>query len=300
VFAIRADSNGVHIHDRATGLNVLLDEVRVPRQAWALAPRYVSIALTNACELRCPFCYAPKSPARLDASDVVRWVRDLDASGCLGVGFGGGEPTAHPKFAAICREVSNSTSLAVTMTTHAHRFDEKLAESLRGYVHFVRVSVDAVGVGYERIRGRSFDQLVDRIALVSTLAPFGINMVVGAGTLDELDRVAAFAADVGATELLLLPQQSTSTSAGLTDADENRLGDWIRRYRGPVRLAVSRLGTPEGLPLADPFADDEPLSAHGHIDAFGQLRTDAYSARGVRVGASIHDAIDRLRKEGTG
>lgn len=270
----------------------------MPRHAWASVPRYVSIALTNACELQCPFCYAPKSPARLNAVDVVRWVHELAAGGCLGVGFGGGEPMAHPDFAAICREIAEGTSLAVTMTTHAHRFNERLAEALRGRVHFVRVSVDAVGGDYERIRGRTFDQLVDRVAVVASVAPFGINMVVGTGTLDQLDDVAAFAAEAGAAELLLLPQQTVPGLAGLSESETKRLGDWIRLHRGPVRLAVSRLGTPEALPLADPFADEEPLAAHGHIDASGSLRANAYSRHGVPMMASIHDAMNRLRQEG--
>jgi MoaA/NifB/PqqE/SkfB family radical SAM enzyme len=151
--------------DRESGLNILLDEVTPPPQAWARAPRYVSIALTNACELRCPFCYAPKTPGRLAPDEVVAWIGELDRAGCLGVGFGGGEPTAHPHFAEICARAAASTSLAVTLTTHGHRFTDALANKLRGNVHFVRVSIDAVGQHYERIRGRRFDALRDSLPL---------------------------------------------------------------------------------------------------------------------------------------
>jgi MoaA/NifB/PqqE/SkfB family radical SAM enzyme len=167
---LRADAQGVHVFDRESGLNVLLDEVIPPPETWARAPRYVSIALTNACELRCPFCYAPKTPARLDPDRVVAWIEELDGGGCLGVGVGGGEPTAHPRVAEICARAAASTGLAVTLTTRGHRFTEALADELRGNVHFVRVSIDAVGEHYERIRGRRFDALRERLAVVPSSA----------------------------------------------------------------------------------------------------------------------------------
>jgi hypothetical protein len=38
----------------------------------------VSVALTNACDLSCEFCYAPKVPATLPADRVDRWLAELD------------------------------------------------------------------------------------------------------------------------------------------------------------------------------------------------------------------------------
>jgi sulfatase maturation enzyme AslB (radical SAM superfamily) len=60
---VRCDRIGVQAFDRRTGLNVLFDEVAVPEQEWAQAPRHLAIALTNACDLHCPYCYAPKHRA---------------------------------------------------------------------------------------------------------------------------------------------------------------------------------------------------------------------------------------------
>jgi MoaA/NifB/PqqE/SkfB family radical SAM enzyme len=152
---VRRSRHGAHYFERTSGLNVLLDEVVFPSEQWHRAPRYVAIALTNACELRCPFCYAPKRAARLRGTDVLRWARELDAAGSLGLGFGGGEPTAHPELARLCKAIAEQTSLAVSVTTHGHRFDAALADQLRGAVHFIRISVDGLGATYEEIRGPS-------------------------------------------------------------------------------------------------------------------------------------------------
>src|SRR5271154_6506955 len=87
---IRPGPDGLHFFWRETGLNILLDEVRVPARLWSNAPRHISVALTNACDLSCDFCYAPKLSASLDVERVFAWLLELDANGCLGVGFGGG------------------------------------------------------------------------------------------------------------------------------------------------------------------------------------------------------------------
>jgi MoaA/NifB/PqqE/SkfB family radical SAM enzyme len=207
---VRLSRSGAHWFDRVSGLNILLDEVKVPPERWSRAPRYVSIALTNACELRCPFCYAPKVPGRLDADLVLAWMKELEMAGCLGVGFGGGEPTAHPHFSWLCREGAQRTNMAITFTTHGHRLNADLAGKLRGSVHFVRVSVDGVGSTYERLRGRSFDSLRRCLDFVGSIAPFGLNVVVNDETVNELDAVASFAEHAGAVELLLLPEQAVA------------------------------------------------------------------------------------------
>jgi len=100
---IRAGPAGIHMFDRTTGLNVLLDEIRAPPALWAAAPRQTAVALTNACDLACPYCYAPKSPATLDFSRVASWLDELDANGGLSVGFGGGEPTLYRRFPELCQ-----------------------------------------------------------------------------------------------------------------------------------------------------------------------------------------------------
>ena len=41
-FKMRRGPNGVHIFDRRSGLNVLLDEVKVDRADWSAAPRDIS------------------------------------------------------------------------------------------------------------------------------------------------------------------------------------------------------------------------------------------------------------------
>lgn len=287
---------GVHLFDRVSGLNVLLDEVSVPIRRCSLAPRYVSIALTNACELSCEYCYAPKSSAVLDANRVAAWAVELDNAGCLGLGFGGGEPTAHPRFAQLCAQVAASTSMAVTFTTHGHRLTRELADALQGVVHFARISVDGVGDTYERMRRRPFAAVRSAAMLLRSIVPIGINAVINADTIGDLDHIVEFAADVGASELLLLPERPTVARPGISDADAERLARWVREAKPPVRLAMSRSGFETLVPAVEAIPGERPLDAHLHVDAAGVLRPHAYAQQGESINGSILDSVCNLRE----
>ncbi len=145
---VRLGPDGIHLFARGSGANLLIGEIVPPKSMWAAAPRQVSIALTNTCNLSCSYCFAPKTHASLAFDRIVSWLNELDANGTIGVGFGGGEPTLYHRFAELCAHTSRNTGLAVTFTTHGHHLDEALLAQLRGNVHFVRVSMDGVGSTY--------------------------------------------------------------------------------------------------------------------------------------------------------
>lgn len=291
---LRYGPDGVHFFDRTTGLNVLVDEIELPADAWSRAPRTASIALTNACDLACPHCYAPKMRGLLRFEDVCSWLRELDCHGCLGVGFGGGEPTLFPQFAELCEFSERETGMAVTFTTHAHHLTPELAERLRGTVHYIRVSMDGVGATYERLRGRSFAAFCDRIARVSSITHFGVNFVVNAQTFRDLEEAVSIARAHGATEFLLLPERATNHVAGIDPETMAALRSWIAGYPGPMRLAISINGA-EGLPICTPTPLECGPRSYLHIDAMGALKHSSFDSQGVEIGkAGLIAAIDAL------
>ncbi len=186
--------------------------------------------------------------------------------------------------------------MAVTFTTHGHRLTPRLTDALRGSVHFARLSVDGVGATYERLRRRPFPAVLAAATLLRSVAPIGVNAVVNADTIGELDDLAKFAADVGASELLLLPEQPTAATPGISDADAERLVRWIRTARTRVRLAISRSGLEASAPAVEVIPGERPLDAHMHVDASGVLRPHAYASVGTPVEGSILDAVQALRE----
>lgn len=294
-FRQRAGPAGVHLFDRDSGINVLFDEVRPGEIEWDSAPRHVSIAVTNSCDLDCSYCYAPKERASLDPRVLTAWLDELDDNGCLGIGFGGGEPTLYPRLSDVCNHATQQTGLAVTMTTHAHRLDERRLGSLEGNLHFLRVSMDGVGATYERLRGRPFRVLLDRLDQIGRLFAFGINFVVNQSTVADLDDAVAVAQDKGAAEFLLLPQQPVRGVGGIDSRTAERLREWVEAYQGDVPLAVSEGGA-EGLPTCQPLKAETGLRAYSHVSAGGLLKASSFDADGVPIGRDgMMAAIDQLR-----
>ena len=294
---VRIGPAGIHIFDRSTGLNILVDEVKANESAWSLAPRHISIALTNACELSCTYCYAPKRSASLDYRLLTTWLEELDENGCLGVGFGGGEPTLYRQFSEVCKFAAKSTNLAVTFTTHGHNLDERLVARLFGNVHFLRISMDGVGSTYEALRGRPFSSLLHRIRVARSLAPVGVNYVVNKRTVADLDQAISIASDLGVTEFLLLPEEPVRGTGGIDDETLEKLLRWVDDYAGTIPLTISECQA-IGVSVADPFSVEPGLRGFAHIDAKGVLKRTSYDEEGQPVGTSgVIDALRLLSEE---
>jgi len=293
---LRGGPAGLHVFNRTTGLNILSDEISVPAALWSRAPRHVSIALTNRCDLACAHCFAPKSRDELPYDTLTRWLSELDANGTLGVGFGGGEPTLYRRFSELCRHAARETTLSLTFTTHGHHIDSAMANELRGSVHFIRVSMDGVGDTYESIRRRSFPALKERLKLIRSVSNFGINIVVNERTMPELDEAAAVAADAGATELLLVPQVAVRRVGAITDATMQGLRRWVDEYSGPLKLCINETHA-DGFPTCDPLVEERGLRAYAHIDAAGVIKPTSYHATGAPIGPGrVVDALEQLAR----
>lgn len=293
----RFGPSGIHLFDRTAGLNVLLDEVTVESTRWSRAPRQVSVALTNRCDLACAHCYAPKSRDTLHFDTVTGWLSEFDANGTLGVGFGGGEPTLYPRFTELCQHAACETMLSVSFTTHGHGIDRKMADGLRGSVHFIRVSMDGVKDTYESIRRRSFAILVEQLKVIQGISQFGVNVVVNKRTVGELDEVAEVAADSGAAELLLLPQEQTHRVSAVGAATMRELQRWVDGYDGPLKLCINEAHA-AGFPTCDPLVAEHGLRAYAHIDATGTIKPTSYHATGVAVGeGGVLEALELLARD---
>lgn len=292
---VRYGPSGIHVFDRETGLNVLLDEFSVPQAMWADAPRQVSIALTNACDLSCDFCFAPKNESFLEYERLIGWLDELDAHGCMGVGFGGGEPTLYHRLLDSCRYTAEKTSLAVTLTTHAHGLNQDLADALRGNVHFIRVSMDGIDETYEALRGRSFVAFQKQLKIVQGVAPFGINFLVNKRSMPDLNDAVALAIAYGASEFLMLPEQPVRGVGGIDQETFSDLRRWVDKYQGNIRLTVSEVGS-EGLPTCNPIKEETGLSAYAHIDASGIFKKTSFDTNGIEINdGSVIQACELLR-----
>jgi hypothetical protein len=156
--------------------------------------------------------------------------------------------------------------------------------------------MDGVGATYEALRGKTFRHFREQLKLIRALAPFGINFVVNAATIQDIDEAIAVAIESGASEFLLLPERATQARSGIDAGTREALCAWVKAYRSDIRLCVSETDT-AGLPTCDPLVQEKGLRSYAHINASGVLKRSSFDKSGVPIGvAGISKALEELRQ----
>lgn len=283
---------GIHFFDRRSGNNVLVDELSFPEKLWSKAPKNVSIALTNKCDLSCPYCYAPKSSSTLNSDDILNWCKSLDQNGTLGIGFGGGEPFLYPDFHLLLEKIYNETNLAISITTHGHHLNEKLIDHLSKNINFLRISMDGLSETYESLRRKSFSGLIKKIKLIGERVKFGINYVVNSETINELEKAIELSEQLNCSEFLILPEVKTINRNGVSEVELEKIKEIIEISRTKMRLAISR-------DFSDTFGICDKIggrNSYAHITADAVLKINSYDNCGVDIlGNNVMTALDKLK-----
>ena len=269
----RYTTQGVHIFDRTSGVNILLDEVDLHNEPLSLAPANVSIALTNLCNRQCRHCFAPKSSAVLNFEHLIGWVDELESNGCLGVGFGGGEPLLYPRIREACEYVKSHTTMACTLTTNGDFLDRATMIWMKPCVNFVRVSTNGGDVDLQRIK------------MLAKEFPLGINYLLNKATLPLLDVLSRRFADVGVMEMLLLPQVTTEHCEGVTKEFIQKVDEWLLLTELPLRVTVSSMCSHDMKSIVN-IPGDAGVRQYLHISADGILKRTSVDETGVRIGDS--------------
>jgi MoaA/NifB/PqqE/SkfB family radical SAM enzyme len=245
-----------------------------------IGPAVVSIALTNLCDLSCPFCYAPKSHHSLEGADVVRWSKEFSLAGTFEIAFGGGEPTLYSQLTTVCERVWDETDLGISLTTNGQHLDPELIERLVGHISILRISVDGPEPYYSRIRGRAFKAVLEAMSTINGRIPIGINTVMNRDTICLLDEMAELLIGIGVRDWLLLPQVEDGNFV-MTANEWNLLNDWMTRHHSEFNLSTS-MDAREHLSVATLFAEQQ--YDYAHIRADGSICQSSYKGEGTSIG----------------
>lgn len=179
-----------------------------------VAPRTVMLALTNACDKACAFCYRPPDAAsRFGFDEVLELARFCDEWGVLELTLGGGEPTLFPRFGQLVRAIWAETGLCPSFTTNGRRLRETgLLRELRGAYGQVQLSV------YEEDAPLG---LIEH--LVDEGARFGLNYLVTPARVRTLETDLASFASRGVRDVLLLSYKGEDPALHLGPDDCRRL-----------------------------------------------------------------------------
>lgn len=219
--------DGKLLFDRDTGLNALLegDETAHLRRA---APRTLLVAITNTCNLTCPFCYRDlesRSLWRYDA--LMQFCREADEWGVLEVAFGGGEPMLFPRWQDFICELYETTRLCVNFTTNGKLLTENFLRGIAGKYGNIRLSL------YE---DNKWEQTVG--LLVKCGARFGVNWLITPAELPTLEAKFGRLLALGVRDFLLLGYKGADASMHLQGDDLKRLAAFVNRAYAALGGAV--------------------------------------------------------------
>ncbi|WFE45893.1 StsB family radical SAM/SPASM domain sactipeptide maturase [Verrucosispora sp. WMMD1129] len=189
--------------ERALATLVLNWLVYLPGQQPRIRPaepalRMVYYAITDGCNLRCPYCYASstrKLPGELEpheSLDLVDQIADMGAELLI---LTGGEPMLRPDFFTVA-DHARSRGLRVNCITNGTRIpDEATARRMADTFGKITVSLDGgVAEVHERTRGKgTFARTANALALLNAagVRP-DINHVVSPDNIGALDQLMTF------------------------------------------------------------------------------------------------------------
>jgi radical SAM protein with 4Fe4S-binding SPASM domain len=182
--------------------------------------KYVYYAITDGCNLRCPYCYASSEkclPGELDTAAALDLVDQIAALGAEYLVFTGGEPmlrkdlfqvVEHTKAAGLkANIISNATMIRTART--AQRFAELFDQ--------VTISLDGgTAETHDRTRGAgSFAKTFQAIRLLNAAGVRPrINHIVTSENVDELEGFAEFLESVDVHSVRLMNHNDLGRGVG--------------------------------------------------------------------------------------
>ncbi len=182
---------------------------------------------TNMCNFRCQHCYqrADKPlPSELSLEEKLNLVDQLDKAGVAAVALSGGEPTIHPHFLRIVKELSSRgihTSVATNGWTFAKR--EELEKAAKAGIKYVEVSVDsAKPEKHDEFRGipGAWEHAVKALENAVELGlSHGMATIMDKETYQEIDDILDLAESIGVTRVIFFNLVPTGRAEDMVKVD---------------------------------------------------------------------------------
>jgi len=208
-------------------------------------PTSCNIMITTRCNLKCVMCkqWRIKPGEELNTDEWKRVIGELYGYGIRNVHFTGGEPLLRSDLEDLIRYASG-LGMVVGMTTNGILIgEEKLTGMVGAGLASIAVSVDALGPGYEKIRGMqgSFSAIEKAVGAISSVRrrlgiDAYINFTLMRESISALKSVKKFADKAGLPLGICLLDKSSS----IFDVAENKKTLWIDHESDSSELAALR------------------------------------------------------------
>jgi MoaA/NifB/PqqE/SkfB family radical SAM enzyme len=220
--------NKLLLFERDTGLNALL-EGEETAHLQRLAPRTLLVAITNACNLTCDFCYRDlESRSLWRYETLMQFCQEIDQWGVLEVAFGGGEPMLFPRWQEFIHELYDTTKLCLNFTSNGMLLTEDFLRSIEGKYGQIRVSLYEDNHYAETIK-----------LLVKSGARFGVNWLITPAEFPTIEAKFMQLLTLGVRDFLLLSYKGSDTAMHLNADECQRFSDFLNRIYQQLGTTVT-------------------------------------------------------------
>lgn len=164
-----------------------------------IAPLLVQLELTEACNLRCKFCYNSQKPRYNE--QVFEMLDALANQGIMQVNLTGGEPLAHPKFFEVLKYACERFPNVVILTNGSLMNEEALELIHKTDVTSINISIHGNRKYHEELTQvpRSFDASINAIKYILKKNKILVasNFVLNAGNYSILEDTIQMMHDIG-------------------------------------------------------------------------------------------------------
>ena len=189
-------------------------------------PTILTLLLTYACNLKCPFCgqndirknHDFRGSMSLSLEQVISILDDAAASGIKNVNIWGGEPLLHPQIFEIIQEVKKRR-MRCFLVTNGVLLEKYADELVKSKVDFIQISIDAPGEEHDLVRNHKglFEKIrkgVKRINDIKRVFPIiSASAVILPTNVDRLEEIAdsVFSIGIGSMFFQFLMSYSSET-----------------------------------------------------------------------------------------
>lgn len=205
-------------------------------------PRFVSIWISEVCNLDCTYCYfsetnSDKSHQYIPTDTMLRWLKVVKDFGAEALEFsGGGEPTLHPDFEKFIIE-TKKMGYKLGLITHA--CNPMPIKTMVENLSYVRCGLDAAtskthdAIKRNKRKDYWFDKAIENIRdmvemrneIKSTTFTVGIKVVLNTVNLFELNEMIKLAKDLDVNYIQFKSEHSSNNS--LSEEDKKKCQDVI-------------------------------------------------------------------------
>lgn len=174
-------------------------------------PLSIQIEITEACNLKCPFCYNDSGIKNNNVIPINRWKKMLfelkEAGGVFQCAFSGGEPLLFKDEILCLMDIMHGDNTGLILITNAFFLDQLFIDKLCRYNwYWIQVSLDSYkATTHDSLRGivGCFDKAIQAIKNLKKCGlPVAISSVICNKNIDDINGIIQLACELNVDSVL--------------------------------------------------------------------------------------------------